>query len=76
MTLAEAQRRLWAAKRVVRECKEKEVLPPSQRAPSLPFGTSERTETLCNQIAEEIEYAEPWASYLAPYVLAVRRARR
>lgn len=71
MSPSAAIRRLFEAKETVRRCKEAGRLPPEE--PSL-FDRPSTEKRRIEEIARRSEYAEPWASYLAPYQLDVQKS--
>jgi len=67
---ADALRRLSEAKEVVRRC-QKQGRPPPKNL-SL-FGRPEREKRKIELLAQRCDYAEPWASYVAPYLFDAKK---
>jgi hypothetical protein len=70
MSLPAALRALSAAKKEVRRCKEEGRPPPEQ---SELFARPPAERRRIEAIARRSDYAEPWASYLAPHQLDVTK---
>lgn len=69
MSTHAAQKALWRAKALVRECKRAGQPPPEQKHLFDDLNPDE-----VRTVAAQNEYADPWASFIARYQLRVRKA--
>lgn len=65
MNAATAIKRLGAAKRTIRHCKKHGITEPPEQMDLT--SRTEKEKAQIEAIAEQNQYAEPWASYIAPY---------